>query len=285
MTDQQIPQQIRTALKGLYEPREARAIGRLMLEVGFGVSQTSVYTGKIKHFSPNELARLHEMLQRLKAHEPVQYVLGQADFDGLTLSVGPGVLIPRPETQELVAWVAAEAQPRARVLDVGTGSGCIALALARRLPLSDVTAWDLSPDALRQAAANAWRLKLSVAFQQQDLMSAAFEGSDEPRPTFDVIVSNPPYVRQSERASMPRNVLQYEPEEALFVPDADPLCFYRALVRLCVRRMRGGGALYVEVNEHLGRETAALLAQSGLRGVELRRDEFGRDRMIRGYCP
>lgn len=285
MTEQHILRLVRDTLSEVYPPGEAKAIGRLLLEVGFGVTQTDIYLDKVRYFSPEEELRLREMLRRLRQHEPIQYVLGEADFDGLTLLVKPGVLIPRPETAELVRWAASEVSPYAHILDVGTGSGCIALALAHRLPHSDVTAWDLSTDAIRIAQANAWRLKKDVAFCQCDLMVAAFEGSDEPRPTYDLIISNPPYVCQSERKEMERNVLDYEPDSALFVPDSDPLCYYRALVRLSVRRMRSGGLLMVEINRRYGAAVAELFVSAGLRAVELRKDTFGNDRMVKGVCP
>lgn len=285
MKEEHIPTLVREALRGVYPPGEAQAVGRMLLEEGFGMRPIDVYTDKVKQFSADESVRLRQMLQRLRAHEPIQYVLGHARFDGLTLAVGPGVLIPRPETAELVQWAAAEVQARARVLDVGTGSGCIALALAHRLPEARVAACDLSPAALATAHANAVRLGLQVNFFRCDLFEAAFAGSDEPQPYYDLIISNPPYVLDSERAGMDANVLNFEPHEALFVPNTDPLRYYRALIRLSVRRMRSGGVLMVEINRRYGRELTEMFRSAGLRAVELRRDAYGNDRMLKGVCP
>lgn len=271
---------LRRAAGASCDGREARAVALLVLEEAFGVARVDVYADKVRHFSEEERRRLHNISIRLAAGEPVQYVLGRADFCGLRLRVTPATLIPRPETEELVAWAVAECGGARRVLDAGTGSGCIAVALARALPKAEVEAWDVSDEALAVAARNAADCGVGVRCERVDLLAPPAAG-----PLFDVIVSNPPYVRLSERAAMEPRVLDHEPATALFVPDADPLCFYRALGALARRRLSPGGRLFVEVNAALGQQTAQCLAAAGLDGVELRRDAFGRDRMVRGVQP
>jgi release factor glutamine methyltransferase len=216
------------------------------------------------------------------AGEPVQYVLGEADFDGMSLRVGPGVLIPRPETEELVAWIASDLAGRGkvRILDIGTGSGCIALSLARRFPDAEVEAWDISDSALAIASDNARQLGMNVELVKRDALL-----KDVPADLFeryDVIVSNPPYICEREKADMDDNVLQHEPSTALFVPDSDPLLFYRAISLSAARMLKHGGGLYFEINREYGRETEAMMRSAGLEEVELRKDFIGNDRMVKG---
>ncbi len=268
---------LRNALLPLYEPREARALALMVLEDAFGIAPVDVYADKVRNFSEEETDRLQNIAQRLSEGEPVQYVLGFARFDGRAFRVGPATLIPRPETEELVAWVAADhldAPPR-RLLDAGTGSGCIAVSLALRLPQMRVEAWDISPEALALAADNARRLGATVAFAQCDLLAPP------PAGPYDVIVSNPPYVCEAERAGMQPHVLRYEPATALFVPDADPLRFYRALAELGHSTLAPGGSLYMEINEALAAETERLFLTSGYARAELRHDAFGKPRMLK----
>ena len=268
---------LRAALEPLYGEGEARAIAFLILEDAFGLSRTDIYVGKVRQFSVDERIRLQTMCEQLKAGVPVQYVLGQAWFCGRVFEVTPAVLIPRPETEELVAW-AAEQISCNRILDAGTGSGCIAVSLKLQLPDSQVEAWDISAEALAVAQRNAERLGAGVRFVRQDLLGAWNE--DE---VFDLIVSNPPYICERERAEMEHHVLDHEPGTALFVPDDDALLFYRALAEHAVAgALREGGRLMVEINSAYGPETAALFERCGLHGVELRKDEFGNDRMVCG---
>ncbi len=271
-------QYLRSELSAAFEAREARALAFVILEDGFGISATDVYAGKVRHFSEEERQRLAFILQRTLAGEPVQYVLGRAEFDGRTFEVNPAVLIPRPETEELVAWVAADAASTAgkiHLLDAGTGSGCIAVSLALRLPGVRTEAWDLSPEALETARRNAGRHGADVDFRLNDILHPEGES------LFDIIVSNPPYVCRSERTDMEPQVLLHEPETALFVPDDDPLLFYRALAALARRRLRTGGAVYMELNRHFGHETQDLFRREGFRQTELRRDLFGNERMLK----
>lgn len=269
--------ELRAALKPLYGEGEARAIALMVMEDAFGLSRTDIYVGKVRQFSVDERIRLHTMCEQLEAGVPVQYVLGKAWFDGHGFDVTPAVLIPRPETVELVDW-AAQQRGASRILDAGTGSGCIAVSLKLRLPESQVEAWDISTEALAVAEGNAARLGAEVCFERHDLLQSW--GEDK---MFDLIVSNPPYICERERAEMERHVLEHEPEEALFVPDDDALLFYRTLAERAVGgALREGGKLMVEINSAYGPETVALFERCGLHNVELRKDGFGNDRMVCG---
>lgn len=277
--------ELREALLPRYEAREARAVALLVLEDAFGVSRTDVYADKVRHFSEEERCLLQNILQRLAAGEPVQYVLGRASFCGMSLRVTPATLIPRPETAELVD--AAEAMAREwgeetplRVLDGGTGSGCIAIVLASRLRHAAVEAWDVSDAALNVARHNAVEQGVSVDFRHRDLLAPE---SSEGR--FHLIVSNPPYVTERERGSMAAHVLDYEPHTALFVPDDDPLRFYRALAQLGRRSLLPHGALAVEINQAFGPQTTELFRNAGLTDVTLRRDAYGHDRIVTARQP
>lgn len=276
--------QLVSRLAGVYPPGEARAVARVLLEDAFGITLADVYAGKVREFSPHELERLHSMADRLEKGEPVQYVAGTAQFGGLTFEVSPGVLIPRPETLELVEWAAGDFSTRTgkgnrhmRVLDIGTGSGCIAVTMAVRLAGAQVTAVDISEKALDVARRNAARNGVQVEFAVCDILSPGADIAGN----FDVIMSNPPYVCRSERAGMHRNVLDYEPHEALFVDDTDPLVFYRAIARFAAAYLAPGGAVYVEINRRFGRETADVFSAAGFASVELRKDSAGNPRMIK----
>ncbi len=270
-------------LAPLYGEGEARAIAFLVLEEAFGVGRTSVYADKVRDFSEEEEQRYLNICQRLAAFEPVQYVLGHADFAGNRFRVQPGVLIPRPETEQLVDLglaalealrAAGKAQPR--VFDGGTGSGCIAVSLALRCPWAGVEACDFSEEALAVARDNAVRLGAKVAFRRQDLLAPWPE-----RPPYDLIVSNPPYILEEEQREMEPNVLRYEPASALFVPDADPLRFYRALAHAAVEgALAAGGTLAVEINRAQGTETVALFDSLGLHHATLHTDCFGNPRFV-----
>jgi release factor glutamine methyltransferase len=269
-------------LRRCYPSGEADAIGRMVLEDRFGLTRTDILLGKDNQFSADDEQNLKNILARLMRHEPVQYVLGEAQFCGLTFGVGSGVLIPRPETEELVRWIADDCGERAvKLLDIGTGSGCIAVALAKMLPAAHVSAWDISPSALETAQANAVRNGVIVNVEQHDILTA--ESTAEP--TWDVIVSNPPYVRQSEQADMEPNVKDYEPAEALFVPDDDPLKFYSAIATYSTNSLQKCGHIYMEINSGLAEDTADVFRKMGYSEVEIRCDAFGRQRMIKCKKP
>ncbi|WP_375416367.1 peptide chain release factor N(5)-glutamine methyltransferase [uncultured Hymenobacter sp.] len=279
-TLRQLTADLAAALQAIYPAPEADAIADL---VGEHLLQLSPLQRRMRAAAlvPEEVVRqLPALTARLLAHEPVQYVLGTAHFAGLELEVTSATLIPRPETEELARLIETElrGRPGLRVLDVGTGSGCLALALARALPRSQVLAVDISAEALAVARRNAARYAPQVQFQLLDILN---ETPALAPGTLDVLASNPPYVRESERALMRDNVLAWEPATALFVPDDDPLLFYRRLAALGRALLRPGGGLYLEINEAFSAETVALLTQQGFTDVRGVGDMFGRARMVR----
>lgn len=269
---------IRDVLIREYDAGEASAIAFLLLEEVAGMSRSQALMGDD---SPqrDELLR---MAERIAKGEPVQYVVGKAEFYGLTFHVEPGVLIPRPETEELVDAVELQNAQNARVVDIGTGSGCIAISLSKKFPNAKVEGWDISNDALRIAKGNAELNESNVSFHKVDVLSVSpsevlslAEGK-----RVDVIVSNPPYICDREKSDMERNVLDHEPHLALFVPDEDPLLFYRKIAELGVEILSTGGRLYFEINRAYGRETVLLLEGLGYSNVQLVQDQFGNDRMV-----
>ncbi|GAA0556583.1 peptide chain release factor N(5)-glutamine methyltransferase [Chitinophaga japonensis] len=273
---------ITRSIASLYPPREAANIAHLVLEHITGLSKLDRIIYKEKTMELSQQAQVEQAVEGLLQYQPVQYVTGRAWFYGMELLVNPQVLIPRPETEELVEWIAADVQigehAAIRILDIGTGSGCIPLALKKELPQATVWGLDVSAGALGTARNNAGRLHLDVHFEQADVLD---ERATEPLPVFDIIVSNPPYIPENERSGMQRQVLQFEPSLALFVPDEDALLFYRRIAQLARHKLAPGGKLYFEINEALGKEVVALLEQQGFRQITLRQDIFGKDRMVR----
>lgn len=264
------------------EEREARALAFVVLEDAFGLSRTDIYLGKDTAFSEEDTIRLEKILRRLEQGEPVQYVIGTAQFCNLTFRVTPDTLIPRPETEELVGWVASllPSEAPCSVLDVGTGTGCIAISLAKQFPRAQVTAWDISEEALAVAQQNAQANGVAVDFRRTDVLEVVNDAvASTPTHAPLYIVSNPPYICERERAEMETHVLDYEPASALFVPDTDPLLFYRALARL--GQQLHAAAVLVEINQAYGQETVRMFQSSGYSNVELRRDIYGKDRMIK----
>lgn len=265
-------------LEPLYGNGEARAITDYVLDVCFGLSKADILCGAVEEMTAEKTAELNKIFGRLMEGEPVQYVLGRAEFCGRWFDVRPGVLIPRPETEELCAWITADSKASGspKVLDIGTGSGCIAITLQLDMPESNVTAWDISADALDVARENAQRFGANVNFVKQDALNAKPEGE------WDVIVSNPPYICEKEKKDMAVNVLEHEPHTALFVPDADPLLFYRAITRLAVQTLNKGGRLYFEINPIYADDTCRMMQAEGMTAVELRSDMYGKQRMAKG---
>lgn len=265
-------------LEPLYGNGEARAVTDYVLDVCFGLSKADIMCGAVEEMTAEKTAELNKIFGRLMEGEPVQYVLGRAEFCGRWFSVRPGVLIPRPETEELCAWITADSKASGsqKVLDIGTGSGCIAITLQLDMPESNVTAWDISADALDVARENAQQLGANVNFVKQDALNAKPEGE------WDVIVSNPPYICEKEKKDMAVNVLEHEPHTALFVPDADPLLFYRAITRLAVQTLSKGGRLYFEINPIYADDTCHMMRAEGMTAVELRSDMYGKQRMAKG---
>ena len=263
-------------LTPLYEEGEAKAIARWVMEVRFELSLADILCGKDTELSVNDQAELAKIAERLEKGEPVQYILGVADFCGRQFFVAPGVLIPRLETEELVLWCQQWANNASRILDVGTGSGCIAVTLAASLPKAHVSAWDISDEALRIAEENAKRAHAHVSFEQQDALNLPVE-----KACWDLIVSNPPYIQPKERDGMARNVLDYEPGIALFAPADDPIVFYQCIGKYAINSLKIGGGLFFELNPLTAIPVADYLRQLGFQEVEIRQDQFGKDRFLK----
>lgn len=271
-----------------YEDGEARAIARILIEELFGLSYTDIVCGATDQLSADDTLRLDTAVRRIEQGEPLQHVLGYADFCGNHFGVNASVLIPRPETEWLVDEGerlmngASNATPSApkRILDIGTGSGCIAISLKLRLGEAYVEAWDISEEALRTAESNAKALKAEVAFCKRDALRA-----EESVATWDLIVSNPPYICDSERTDMDDNVLLHEPHTALFVPDDDPLRFYRAIARYALRSLSNGGSLLFECNTRYAEATGKMMREMGFEDVTVNDDCFGLPRFVKGSSP
>jgi release factor glutamine methyltransferase len=265
-------------LEMLYDSGEAEAMLAYLIEGILGYSLTEISIHKRSPLSEKQAKDLQAALKRLLLHEPVQYVTGVAYFWDLILRVTPDVLIPRQETEELVDWILKEnRQSNLSILDIGTGSGCIALSLALEMKNADVTALDYSAAALRIAQQNAAKHQAKITFRQQDILQA----SPDTFSKLDIIVSNPPYIKHLEKEAMMPHVLDHEPGEALFVPDEDPLLFYRKIGELGQHWLCQAGKLYVEINEAYGKEVVELLQALNYEEVELRQDLNGRDRMVK----
>lgn len=266
-------EQLNSGLAGVAEPREVQAMIRIICEDVFNYDPVDValrQESELPDFAPE---RISDIISRLRRHEPLQYIVGTALFHGHKFKVTPAVLIPRPETEQLVDLIVDEnTASDLRVLDMGTGSGCIAISLARALKFAQVDAFDISQDALAVARENAADLKVKVRLFQSDMLAP------QPAARYDIIVSNPPYICWSERESMERNVLDYEPGQALFVPDNDPLLFYKAIAPYAAQSLEPGGRLYLEINQRFGNEVKRLLEACGLDEVRIIEDSFGRVR-------
>lgn len=267
---------IRSRLQPYYTAEEVSALSRIVCCDLLGQAPTDYYLGKDIALSPKKEQELEDILQRLSRFEPLQYIEGRTLFLGREFWVAPGVLIPRPETEELVELMLKEIPADARILDVGTGSGCIAISLAKELPDALVTAWDVSPEALSVARANARKLQANVRFVECDVLACQVDEVG----LYDVIVSNPPYVTEAEKADMEPNVLQWEPSLALFVPDDDPLRFYRRIAVLGRDMLADGGRLYFEINRAYGREMVEMLRTMGYVGVRVEKDLSQNDRFV-----
>lgn len=267
-------EQLCQRLSNVYDTGEAKAIVRWVLDVRFGLSIADIYCGKVTQLSPNDQVELEKIMQRLEKAEPVQYVLGVADFCGRQFHVASGVLIPRPETAELCHLIAEDGG--ADILDIGTGSGCIAITLALDIADAKVTAWDISDDALAIAQQNAKTLGADVSFEHRDALNISLTPE-----LWDVIVSNPPYICRKEAAEMEENVLKYEPDTALFVPDDDPLLFYRHIMNYAASALRQEGRLYFEINPIYADSIVEQLQQLGFIDVQKIDDQFGKTRFIK----
>ena len=275
-----ITRQINEILSCNYTAGEISALTRIITTELLGVSQMAYFLKDNITLTAEQEALLDNAIERLKKQEPIQYILGYSDFCGLRFKVTPATLIPRPETSELVEWIASEATGKESILDIGTGSGCIAVSLAHKLPQSEVTAWDISNEALAVATENSKANGQAVTFEQVDIL--AYQPTGE---QFDIIVSNPPYIKENEKEAMHSNVLDWEPHTALFVPDNDPLLFYRTIAEKGLTLLKPGGSLYFEINRAHGKETMEMLESLGYTNIELRKDFAENDRMIRAVKP
>ena len=264
-------------LTALYSAEEIKNLYYLTLTSVLQVPKITILSNTGKLISENNSQRILNILGELKKKVPIQYLLGTVSFYGLTLEVNPSVLIPRPETEELVDWIIHDNKGRnLNILDVCTGSGCIALALKHNMSRCNVTAVDISEDALETAAQNAEKLGLKIELIEED----ALDFSDELKATkFDVIVSNPPYISESDKKHVGENVLKYEPHLALFVSDKDPLVFYKSIAALATRQ--SSVTVYFEIHEDMGEPLCKLMKEMGFRNIELRKDINGKDRMLK----
>jgi release factor glutamine methyltransferase len=276
------------ALETLYDAQETGSITLMVLEELTGMSRARIKAFPEDDVPANAIEKLIAILEELKTGKPVQYILGTTEFYGLNFLVNPAVLIPRPETEELVEWVLRSVSSRQfaagsgqlSILDIGTGSGCIAISLKKNLPGAKVTAIDISTDALQTAKQNAVINEVEVEFIEADILqSQKLKLEDQKK--FDIIVSNPPYVTLEDKLHMHQNVTGFEPHTALFVPEHDPLIFYRAIAGFAAEQLVDGGLLFFEINENYGKETVELLSHKNFVNIELRQDMSGRDRMIK----
>ena len=279
MTFSDLEKQFSAELSNAYAREEAAMLCFLSVQHRFQWTKASYLLNKQEVISDANKAYFLEILSQLKASKPIQYILGETDFYGRTFRVNPAVLIPRPETEELVKWVLdSVSMANPSILDIGTGSGCIAISLKLELPEADVVALDISADALALAKENAELHKAAVRFIKKDVL---LMHPTDVASTFDVVVSNPPYIASSEKNSMKANVLANEPHLALFVPNTNPLIFYERIASIAQEKLNLGGFLFVEISERFGKEVLELLEKKGFKHVELRQDLGGKDRMVK----
>ncbi|MEO6981477.1 MAG: peptide chain release factor N(5)-glutamine methyltransferase [Mucilaginibacter sp.] len=272
----------KSVLKSIYDANEIEAITLLVINEICNLSKAKIKAFPEIEISPQQIDELTNILEELKRGKPVQYILGKTEFYGLPFNVNPSVLIPRPETEELVEWVIELVGPSklavGSILDIGTGSGCIAISLKKNLPQFSVSAIDISPEALQTAASNAKLNNVDIQFIKADILNLNSE-IEIPKP--EIIVSNPPYVTLHDKTKMHTNVIDFEPHTALFVPENDPLIFYKAIADFAITNLTESGVLFLEINESYGNETVELLAAKDFKNIELRKDMSGRDRMIK----
>ncbi|MBK5202271.1 MAG: peptide chain release factor N(5)-glutamine methyltransferase [Prolixibacteraceae bacterium] len=269
---------IRNELSDLYSKNETEGLIRYIFEYIKKYSVSDLIIHDRDKLSDKERNMVKKIVSELKSHKPIQYILNETEFYGLPFKVNNNVLIPRPETEELVDWIVKEnIDFKGSVLDVGTGSGCIAVSLKKKLKDSDVYGIDISEKALIVAQSNALLNEVNVSFIKKDILNISNYDS---LPKFDIIVSNPPYVTEKEKDKMQDNVLKYEPFSALFVPDDDPLKFYRALADTGQKKLNENGKIFWEINENYGKDCMRLLEKFHFYNIRLRKDIRGKDRMI-----
>lgn len=286
---------IKKELSVIYEANESANISLLVLEDCTGFSGADLFMNRERELSDEQEKKIRERIQRLQQHEPIQYIMQKAWFYGMELYVDNNVLIPRPETEELVDWIVkdlkasgldvfkkapndADVTKQLKILDIGTGSGCIALALKKTMPKAEVWGCDVSEEALNVARRNGSTLDIRVDFQGMDFLA---EAQQKLLPTVDIIVSNPPYIPMREKDDMNANVVNFEPHTALFVPNNDALVFYMAIARFAKMRLYENGTIYLETHENLARDVVDLFCHHGFERVELRKDMQGKERMVK----
>lgn len=276
MSEIGIINRIRSELSALYDKNEVESFVSLLLDKICGLNTTKRLISDKIYLSDEQKRRIDDALERLKRYEPIQYIIGYTDFYGLTLRTDRRALIPRPETEELVDWILHECSTVGNALDICTGSGCIAVCLAKYLKEAKVSALDISSEAIGLARENALNHQLDIVFYQKDIMA-----TDSLWQKFDLIVANPPYVTLNEKVDMMPNVLNYESSLALFVDDEDPLIFYRTIARFAQKNLVDGGMLFFEINRKFGKETVDLLASMGFVDIVPKKDISGNDRFIK----
>lgn len=277
MTIESAKDQLIQQLSLLYEAREAASITHLVLEHLTGMNKTDRMMHKHQNLSATQEDQLIDIIAALMNHRPIQYVLGEAWFSGMKFLVNEHTLIPRPETEELIEWIKATANPEPqKILDIGTGSGCIPIALKKEFPLWQLSALDVSDDTLQVAQQNAASNNVWVDFICMDFLNETLWSG---LPDYNIIVSNPPYIKKSEKESMSAHVVDHEPHIALFVPDEDALIFYKKIATFGLSHLKKQGKLFLEINQLLGKEVCELLEKQGYHTI-LRKDLHGNDRMI-----
>ncbi|MBQ4821186.1 peptide chain release factor N(5)-glutamine methyltransferase [Aquimarina sp. MMG016] len=267
------------ALSRLYDADEVMSFFYILTEEVLGFRRVDVALNLEKKLSDNEVLKFSNIQQRLENQEPIQYILGEAEFYGLRFKVDSNVLIPRPETEELVDWIIKDyrtVKDKIKILDIGTGSGCIAVTLAKKIPNAEVYAIDISQKAIEVARNNAKFHNVEIKFIHKDILA-----ENDLAEKFSVIVSNPPYVRELEKQEMRPNVLDHEPYQALFVSDEKPLVFYKKITELALQSLKAEGVLYFEINQYLSELTKKMMKETGFNSLELRKDIRGNDRMIK----
>jgi release factor glutamine methyltransferase len=280
MTISEARKNILQAIRNIYDESEALNIAAMLMEYITNQSRMELTINKNFLLSDTQLKNLNESVARLQQHEPIQYIMHECWFANMKFYVDQNVLIPRPETEELADWIVKELKnkPAVRILDVGTGSGCIAIALKKNLPDSEIWGCDVSEEALNIARMNADTLNATIDFVTVNFLD---ETQQKQLPAVDVIVSNPPYVTQAEKKEMRQNVTNYEPAAALFVPDNDPLIFYKTIARFGKEKLNNDGKIFVEINENLGEQVKNLFITKGYQSAELKKDMQGKNRMIK----
>lgn len=272
---------IQDTLKAYYPLSEIKAFTRLIMERVCDIQPHQLLLCKDKELSEKEKAEIYNIVERLTKYEPIQYIFGKTDFYGFEFEVNPSVLIPRPETEELVELIIHDyPKKKVEILDVGTGSGCIAVTLKKLLPKAQVSALDVSPEALMVAKRNAVRNRAQITLYERNVLEPSAAADSIPA-MFDVIVSNPPYVMEKEKATMEKNVLDYEPALALFVPDDDPLLYYRRIAQFAEQKLNKKGYLYFEINALLGQDVVDMLRRLEFKNVTLIQDLFGNNRFVK----